>query len=101
MADGFGRNRTATAARRSASHCPRSTGRLASMADEGTVHVIDDDPAVRDSLAFIFDVAGLDVQTWESAVAFLAALDGIGHGCIVTDVRMPDMTGLELVQRLK
>ena len=71
------------------------------MANEGVVHVIDDDDAVRDSLAFMFDAAGLEVRTWPSAVAFLGALEGRGPGCIVTDVRMPDMTGLELVQRLK
>ena len=70
------------------------------MASEPIVHVIDDDEAVRDSLAFMFDAAGLEARTWESAIAFLAALDGLDHGCIVTDIRMPDMTGLELVQRL-
>lgn len=71
------------------------------MADEPVVHVIDDDEAVRDSLDFMLDAAGLKVRTWESAVAFLAALGEVEHGCIVTDVRMPDMTGLELVQQLK
>ena len=71
------------------------------MASEAIVHVIDDDEAVRDSLAFMFDAAGLEARTWESAIAFLGALDGLEHGCIVTDIRMPDMTGLELVQRLK
>ena len=71
------------------------------MASERIVHVIDDDEAVRDSLEFLFDAAGLQVRTWESAVAFLAQLDRLEHGCIVTDVRMPDLTGLELVQILK
>ena len=71
------------------------------MAGEAMVHVIDDDEAVRDSLAFMFDAAGLEARTWESAIAFLAALDEVEHGCIVTDIRMPDMTGLELVPRLK
>ena len=70
------------------------------MAADAMVHVIDDDEAVRDSLAFMLDAAGLEARTWESALAFLAALDGIDHGCIVTDIRMPDMTGLELVERL-
>ena len=70
------------------------------MTSEAMVHVIDDDEAVRDSLAFMFDAAGLEARTWDSAIAFLAALDGLEHGCIVTDIRMPDMTGLELVQRL-
>ena len=71
------------------------------MANEGIVHVIDDDEAVRDSLAFMLDAAGFEAETWESAVAFLAAIDDMSRGCIVTDVRMPDMTGLDLVQRLK
>jgi two-component system, LuxR family, response regulator FixJ len=70
------------------------------MASE-MVHVIDDDEAVRDSLDFMLDAAGLKVRTWESALAFLDSLASAEHGCIVTDVRMPDMTGLELVQRLK
>ena len=71
------------------------------MANEPVVHVIDDDEAVRDSLEFMLDAAGLAVRSWESAVAFLSGLDGDDRGCIVTDIRMPDMTGLELVQRLK
>ena len=71
------------------------------MPDDRIVHVIDDDEAVRDSLDFMLDAAGHRVRTWDSALAFLAALDRIEHGCIVTDVRMPDMTGLELVQKLK
>ena len=71
------------------------------MANEAMVHVIDDDEAVRDSLVFMFDAAGLEARAWESAVAFLAAVHQVEHGCIVTDVRMPDITGLELVERLK
>lgn len=65
------------------------------------VHVIDDDAAVRDSIAFILDVAGLEAATYESAVAFLDASRGLNPGCIVTDVRMPQMSGLDLVRRLK
>ena len=71
------------------------------MTIDPVVHVIDDDEAVRDSLDFMLDAAGLAVRTWDSAPPFLAALDSLGPGCIVTDVRMPDMTGLELVQKLK
>ena len=71
------------------------------MADEAAVHVIDDDEAVRDSLDFMLDAAGLRVRTWESAVRFLETADQAERGCIVTDVRMPDMTGLELVEKLK
>lgn len=69
------------------------------MASETVVHVIDDDAAVRDSVAFLLETAHLQVRTYESAVAFLAASDR-SPGCIVTDVRMPEMTGLELARRL-
>lgn len=71
------------------------------MSTERVVHVIDDDDAVRDSLAFLLTSAGLAVKKHESAVAFLAALPGLAAGCVVTDIRMPGMTGLELLQRLK
>ena len=71
------------------------------MANEPVIHVIDDDEAVRDSLDFMLDAAGYRVRSWDSAVRFLAVLASLEHGCVVTDVRMPDMTGLELVQKLK
>jgi two-component system response regulator FixJ len=71
------------------------------MTAENIVHVIDDDEALRDSLEFMLDAAGLAARSWESAILFLEALPGLTPGCIVTDVRMPDMTGLELVERLK
>lgn len=70
------------------------------MASEAVVHVVDDDPAMRDSLEFLFDTAGLNVRTYESAPALLAKVNELGAGCIVTDVRMPEMNGLELVRRL-
>ena len=70
------------------------------MADE-LVHVIDDDPAVRDSLAFLLETANLSPRTYDSAVDFLEALPEVTSGCVVTDVRMPEMTGIELVRRLK
>lgn len=66
------------------------------------VHVIDDDEAMRESLSFLLDTAGFATRTYESAVAFLEqAAHGVAPGCIVTDVRMPEMNGLELVRRLK
>ena len=70
------------------------------MANEPVVHVVDDDPAVRDSLAFLLDTAGMASRTYDSAVALLAHADRLEAGCIVTDVRMPDMNGLEMVRRL-
>ena len=68
---------------------------------EDLVHVIDDDPAVRDSLSFLLETADIRARTYESAAAFLEALPQVQRGCVVTDVRMPDMTGIELVKRLK
>ncbi|KRB40042.1 MAG: response regulator FixJ [Pseudomonadota bacterium] len=65
------------------------------------VHVIDDDPAVRDSLTFLLETANLQACAYDSAVAFLEALPQVTGGCVVTDVRMPEMTGIELVRRLK
>ena len=65
------------------------------------VHVIDDDAAVRDSLAFLLETADLTVRTYASAVEFLDAAPSMTHGCIVTDVRMPEMSGVDLARRLK
>jgi two-component system response regulator FixJ len=65
------------------------------------VHVIDDDDAVRDSLAFLLETADLSVRTYASAVEFLDAVPTMPHGCIVTDVRMPQMSGVDLARRLK
>ncbi|HEX8625711.1 MAG TPA: response regulator FixJ [Allosphingosinicella sp.] len=70
------------------------------MADEGAVHVVDDDEAMRHSLAFLLETAGHEVRTYASAVEFLDAVPGMERGCIVTDVRMPGLSGLEMVERL-
>jgi two-component system response regulator FixJ len=71
------------------------------MTAEGPVHVIDDDEAVRQSLEFLLRSARFDVRSYDSAVAFLKALPAGGSGCIITDVRMPDMSGIDLLRRLK
>lgn len=65
------------------------------------VHVVDDDPAIRDSLAFLLSAAEIDAIAYDSATALLAKGDGLEQGCIITDVRMPGMSGLELVAELK
>ena len=70
------------------------------MPSNHVVHVIDDDADVRQSLAFLLSTAGLAVRVYESAVAFLKALPHVQDGCIVTDIRMPEMDGLELQRRL-
>jgi len=68
---------------------------------EQIVHVVDDDDAVRSSLAFVLNSAGITVRTYESASRFLATCGPEISGCVVTDVRMPDLSGLELVRRLR
>jgi two-component system, LuxR family, response regulator FixJ len=71
------------------------------MPSDHVVHVIDDDEAMRNSLAFLLRAAKVEVQTYESALAFLENLAKIKPGCIVTDVRMPGMSGIELLKRLR
>ena len=70
------------------------------MSAEDVIHVIDDDEAVRDSLAFLLESADFKIRTYESALHFLSRLDEVEPGCVVTDVRMPGMSGLELVREL-
>lgn len=64
------------------------------------VHVVDDDAAVRDALATLLEVSGYAVRAYPSAAAFLSDLDDRGSGCVVTDVQMPGVSGLELLRRL-
>jgi two-component system response regulator FixJ len=70
------------------------------MAADAIVHVIDDDEAVRQSLEFLLRAAGVTTRTYESASAFLNALPTIETGCVITDVRMPGISGIELLRRL-
>lgn len=72
-----------------------------STAADPVIHVVDDDAAVRDSLSFVLRTADLDVCSYASAAELLAATDQLAPGLIITDVRMPNMTGLELVEALK
>jgi two-component system, LuxR family, response regulator FixJ len=71
------------------------------MRSDAVVHVIDDDEAMRDSLAFLLRAARVEVQTYESASVFLESLPKIKPGCIVTDVRMPGTSGIDLLKRLR
>jgi len=66
----------------------------------GKVFVIDDDPAMRDSLDFLLDAAGFSVRLFDSAQTFLSELPNLQAGCVVTDIRMPGMDGMELLRQL-
>jgi two-component system response regulator FixJ len=71
------------------------------MSSSENVYVIDDDPAMRDSLDFLLGSAGFTVRIFESALSFLDVLSELRFGCIVSDVRMPHLDGIELLHRLK
>jgi two-component system, LuxR family, response regulator FixJ len=68
--------------------------------DQSVVHVIDDDEAVRDSIGMLLDTVGIAHRLHGSAVEFLKAYDERTHGCLVLDIRMPEMTGLQLQEEL-
>lgn len=70
------------------------------MRNELVVHVVDDDPAIRDSLSFLLATADVASRTYDCASALLTRADRLEPGCILTDVRMPDMNGLQMVRRL-
>ena len=73
------------------------------MADRSggqSVHIIDDDEAVRDSLAALVEAAGLSAKTYASAVELLNSPGGLAADCFVADIRMPEMDGLQLQQEL-
>lgn len=70
------------------------------MSDVGCVYVVDDDEAVRDSLDMLLVSEGFDVRTYDSPVALLKDIVDAGPGCILTDMRMPEMDGLTLQKRL-
>jgi two-component system response regulator FixJ len=65
------------------------------------VYVVDDDPAVLDAIRLLLRSVGLPSQTFESAAAFLDAFDRDQHGCLVLDVRMPSMSGIDLQEKLQ
>ena len=71
------------------------------VAAQPVVHIVDDDEGLRESLAFLLRTANLEVRSFESAKAFLDKLPHAMPGCVITDVRMPDMSGIELLRRLK
>jgi two-component system response regulator FixJ len=71
------------------------------MSGERKVYVIDDDAAMRDSLNFLLGAAGFDVTMFDTATKFLNVLPRLDFGCVVSDVRMPGIDGIELLKRMK
>ena len=69
--------------------------------EKGVVHVIDDDEGLRESLAFLLRTASIAVKSFASAAAFLDTLPDPSLSCVITDVRMPDINGIDLLRRLK
>ena len=67
----------------------------------GVVHVVDDDAAILDSLQLLLRSAGLPCRTYQDAGSFLNAFDPLSHACLVADIRMPGMNGLELQDELR
>lgn len=70
------------------------------MADRRVIHIVDDEEAIRRSASFMLKTSGFDVQTWPSGVAFLKEARSAASGCVLLDVRMPEMDGLEVQQAL-
>lgn len=70
------------------------------MNDHQTVFIVDDDEGVRDGLSLLLATVGISCELYESAQQFLAAYDGDKRGCLVLDIRMPRMTGLDLQKKL-
>ncbi|WP_036285760.1 response regulator FixJ [Methylocystis sp. ATCC 49242] len=71
------------------------------MNDTKIVHLIDDDAAMRDAVGLLLSTEGFSVHTYPSAPAFLKAVATNREGCVITDVRMPEMSGIELIARMK
>jgi len=74
---------------------------MPTMQPEPVIYVVDDDDAVRQSLEFLLKTAGITVRGFESAKAFLEVLPQVDQGCVITDVRMPEITGIDLLRQVK
>src|SRR3974390_975018 len=71
------------------------------MSSMAKVYVIDDDAAMRDSLNFLLDAANFEVALFETATNFLEVLPRLDFGCVISDIRMPGIDGIELLRRMK
>jgi two-component system response regulator FixJ len=70
------------------------------MSDKRVVHIVDDEDAIRRAAGFMLKTSGFAVESWPSGVAFLKEVRHAAEGCILLDVRMPEMDGLEVQQAL-
>lgn len=70
------------------------------MSDRKLVHIVDDEDAIRRSASFMLKTSGYAVETWPSGAAFLKEIRYVPEGCVLLDVRMPEMDGLEVQQAL-
>jgi two-component system response regulator FixJ len=73
---------------------------MSTMQPDSIIYVIDDDEAVRESLEFLLKTAGITVRGFESAKSFLDILPEVKSGCVITDVRMPEITGIDLLRKM-
>ncbi len=71
------------------------------MTDRKLVHIVDDEDAIRRSASFMLKTSGYAVQTWATGVAFLREIRHVPEGCVLLDVRMPEMDGLEVQEALR
>ncbi len=101
MAANFGPTRSRAAAPFSISPCSIADEEGLEDVSNAVVHLIDDDEDVRRSVSFLLSTAGFAVRVYELGVKFLEKLEGLPPGCIVSDVRMPGMDGVELQRQLR
>jgi FixJ family two-component response regulator len=69
-------------------------------ANQHVIHIVDDDPAIRDALTVVFELEGFSVREFDDGESFLAAMDGTRPNCVIMDVHMPGQSGIEILRRL-
>jgi len=71
------------------------------MSNNAIVHIVDDDEGARESLEFLLRSAKFEVRTYDSAKGFLSVISTIKSGCLITDVRMPEISGIDLLRKVR